>query len=241
MDAFDLAAFCAHPDDAELVAGGSLALEAARGRRVALVDLTRGEAGSRGTPETRAREAAEAARILGAAHRESLALPDARLAPLPEQKDRVVEAVRRLRPRVVLLQHWEQRHPDHAAASRIVYDACFLAGLRSYEPGLGPAFRPEKLVYAVTMTEASDLVPTFVVDVTAVWETKMRAIAAFASQFTPAPGETGPLPLDRFQEAVELSARRHGQRIGVRYGEGFVTREPLRVSDLVALGGSSLG
>jgi bacillithiol biosynthesis deacetylase BshB1 len=241
MDAFDLAAFCAHPDDAELVAGGSLALEAARGRRVALVDLTRGEAGSRGTPETRAREAAEAARILGAAHRESLALPDARLAPLPEQKDRVVEAVRRLRPRVVLLQHWEQRHPDHAAASRIVYDACFLAGLRSYEPGLGPAFRPEKLVYAATMTEASDIVPTFVVDVTAVWETKMRAIAAFASQFTPAPGETGPLPLDRFQEAVELSARRHGQRIGVRYGEGFVTREPLRVSDLVALGGSSLG
>jgi bacillithiol biosynthesis deacetylase BshB1 len=241
MDAFDVAAFCAHPDDAELVAGGTLALEAARGRRVALVDLTRGEAGSRGTPETRAREAAEAARILGAAHRESLALPDARLAPLPEQKDRVVEAVRRLRPRVVLLQHWEQRHPDHAAASRIVYDACFLAGLRSYEPGLGPAFRPEKLVYAATMTEASDIVPTFVVDVTAVWETKMRAIAAFASQFTPAPGETGPLPLDRFQEAVELSARRHGQRIGVRYGEGFVTREPLRVADLVALGGSSLG
>lgn len=240
MDAFDVAAFCAHPDDAELVAGGALALEAARGRRVALVDLTRGEAGSRGTPETRAREAAEAARILGAAHRESLALPDARLAPLPEQKDRVVEAIRRLRPRVVLLQHWEQRHPDHAAASRIVYDSCFLAGLRSYEPGLGPPFRPEKLVYAVTMTEANDLVPTFVVDVTAVWETKMRAIAAFASQFTPAPGETGPLPLDRFQEAVELSARRHGQRIGVRYGEGFVTREPLRVADLVALGGSSL-
>ncbi len=99
----------------------------------------------------------------------------------------MVEAIRRLRPRVVLLQHWEQRHPDHAAASRIVYDACFLAGLRNYRPDLGPAFRPAKLVYAVTMTEANDLAPTFVVDVTPFWETKLRAISAFVSQFTPGP------------------------------------------------------
>jgi bacillithiol biosynthesis deacetylase BshB1 len=240
MEAFDLAAVCAHPDDAELVMGGTIARETARGRRVCLLDLTRGECGSRGTPETRAAEALEAARILGAAHRESLGLPDARLADLPEQRDVLVEALRRLRPRVVLLQHWEQRHPDHAAASRIVYGASFLAGLRNYRPDLGPAFRPAKLVYAVTMTEANDLVPGFVVDVTGVWETKLRAIAAFASQFTPAPGETGPLPLDRFREAVELSGRRHGQRIGVRYGEGFVTREPLAVDDVGALGGASL-
>jgi bacillithiol biosynthesis deacetylase BshB1 len=241
MDPFDIAAVCAHPDDAELVMGGTIAREAARGRRVALVDLTRGECGSRGTPETRAAEAAEAARILGATHRECLGLPDARLQLAPEQKDPMVEAIRRLRPRVVLLQHWRQRHPDHTAASRIVYDACFLAGLRNYRPDLGPAFRPAKLAYAVTMTEANDLVPTFVVDVTPVWETKLRAIAAFASQFVPAPGETGPLPLDRFQEGVELSGRRHGQRIGVRYGEGFVTREPIAVDDLLALGGSSIG
>src|SRR5512144_1217465 len=185
MDAFDIAAVCAHPDDAELVMGGTIAREAARGRRVAIVDLTRGESGSRGTPETRAKEADEAARILGAAHRESLGLPDARLAAVPEHKDPVVEAIRRLRPRVVLLQHWQQRHPDHAAASRIVYDACFLAGLRNYRPDLGPAFRPSKLAYSVTMTEASDVRPTFVVDVTGVWETKLRAIAAFGSQFVP--------------------------------------------------------
>jgi N-acetylglucosamine malate deacetylase 1 len=240
VDAFHVAAVCAHPDDAELVMGGTIALEAARGRRVAMVDLTRGESGSRGTPETRAAEATEAARILGAAHRESLGLPDAKLQLVPEHKDRVVEAVRRLRPRVVLLQHWEQRHPDHAAASRLVYDACFLAGLRNYRPDLGPAFRPTKLVYAVTMTETNDLKPTFVVDVTGFWETKLRAIAAFGSQFAPAPGETGPLPLDRFKDAVELFGRRHGHRIGVRYGEGFVTREPLAVDDLMALGGASL-
>ncbi|HXK08318.1 MAG TPA: bacillithiol biosynthesis deacetylase BshB1 [Vicinamibacteria bacterium] len=240
MEGFDIAAVCAHPDDAELVMGGTIAREASRGRRVAMIDLTRGESGSRGTPETRAAEAAEAARILGAAHRESLGLPDARLEPSPEHKDPTVEAIRRLRPRVVLLQHWEQRHPDHAAASRIVRDACFLAGLRNYRPDLGPAFRPAKLVYAVTMTEANDLVPSFVVDITAFWDTKRRAITAFASQFTPAPGETGSLPLDRFQDAVELAGRRNGQRIGVRYGEGFVTREPLAVDDLLALGGPSI-
>ncbi len=239
MTTFDVAGFCAHPDDAELVMGGTLALAAALGRRIALVDLTRGEAGSRGTPEIRAAEAAEAARVLGVEQRESLGLPDARLQVDPESKDRVVEAVRRLRPRIVILQHWEQRHPDHAAASRIVYDACFLAGLRNHRPDLGAAFRPHKLVYSVTMTEAADVAPSFVVDVTRVWETKMRAVAAFASQFTPTPGDTGPLPLDRFRASIELSARRHGQRIGVDYGEGFVTREPLAVDDVAALGGPS--
>ena len=238
-EAFDLAAICAHPDDAELVMGGTLAREASRGRRVALVDLTRGEAGSRGTPEGRAAEAAEAARILGASHRESLGLPDARLAPTPETRDAVVEAIRRLRPRVVLLQHWEQRHPDHAAASRVVYDASFVAGLSAYRPDLGRAYRPLKLVYALPTTEGADVVPSFVVDITETFETKMRAVAAFASQFVPSPGESGPLPLDRFRENVELAARRNGQRIRVRFGEAFVTREPVAVGDLLALGGSS--
>jgi bacillithiol biosynthesis deacetylase BshB1 len=240
MDAFDIAAVCAHPDDAELVMGGTLARATAAGRRVVMVDLTRGESGTRGTPETRAAEAAEAARVLGAAQRESLSLPDGGLAAVPDQKDVVVEALRRLRPRVVLLQHWLQRHPDHAAASRIVYDASFLAGLRNYRPDLGSPFRPLKLVYAATMTEANDIRPSFVVDVTPVWETKLKAIAAFASQFAPGPGETGAQPLDRFREAVELAGRRHGQSIGVRYGEGFVTKEPLAVDDVAGLAGSSL-
>jgi bacillithiol biosynthesis deacetylase BshB1 len=240
VEAFDIAAVCAHPDDAELVMGGTLARAAALGRRVAIVDLTRGESGSRGTPETRAAEAAAAARILGVAHRESLTLPDAGLQVVPEHKDEVVEAVRRLRPRVVLLQHWLQRHPDHATASRIVYDAAFLAGLRNYRPDLGKPFRPAKLVYAATMTEANDIRPSFVVDVTAVWQTKLDAIAAFASQFTPGAGESGPQPLDRFREAVELAGRRHGQAIGVRYGEGFVTKEPLTIDDVAGLAGASL-
>ncbi len=241
MTDFDVAGICAHPDDAELIMGGTLAREASQGRRVALVDLTRGESGSRGTPETRAAEAAEAARILGVAHRESLGLPDARLSPTPEQKDVVVAALRRLRPRVVILQHWEQRHPDHAAASRIVYDASFLAGLRNYRPDLGAAFRPFKVVYAVSMTEAIEIHPTFVVDVTPFWETKMKAVSAFTSQFTaPAGSEPVSLPFEKFRENAEVTARRQGQRIGVRYGEGFVTREPMQVDDVAGLGVRSI-
>lgn len=220
--------------------GGTLARVARAGRRVAIVDLTQGERGSRGTPETREREAREAARILGVAHRESLGLPDAGLELVPQHKDAVVVALRRLRPRLVLLQHWEQRHPDHRTASQIVYDASFLAGLRSYRPDLGAAFRPSKLAYSVTMTEATEARPSFVVDVSEVWDTKLAAIAAFASQFTPAPGESVALPFDRFRDAVELAGRRHGQMIGVRYGEGFVTKEPLAVDDVAALAGASL-
>lgn len=237
---FDLAAFCAHPDDAELVMGGTLAREAARGRRVAIVDLTRGESGSRGTPETRAAEAAQAARLLGAAHRESLGLPDSRLSAVPEQRDLVVAALRRLRPHLVVTQHWEQRHPDHAATSRLLADAAFVAGLRNYRPELGLAFRPRKLVFALPTTEGGEIVPSFVVDVTATWPRKLEAIAAFRSQFTAGPGETATLPLDRFRENVELAGRRSGARIGVTYGESFVTREPLVVDDLLALAGASV-
>jgi len=232
---FDVAGICAHPDDAELVMGGTLALEASRGRRVALLDLTRGESGSRGTPEIRATEAAEAARILGVAHRESADLPDSRLECTTVQKDVVVEALRRLQPRVVILQHWEQRHPDHSTASRMVYEASFLAGLRNYRPDLGPAFRPDKLIYALSVTETVEVFPSFVVDITPAWETKARAVAAFASQFAVPPGETRPSALDLFQRNMELASRRQGQRIGVAYGEGFVTREPLAVTDLAGL------
>jgi bacillithiol biosynthesis deacetylase BshB1 len=239
MKSFDILAVAAHPDDVELVMGGTVAREAAQGRRVAILDLTRGESGSRGTPETRVNEAQAAAKVLGAAHRESLALPDARLEVVPAQRDAVLEVVRRLRPRVILTQHWDQRHPDHAAASRLVYDACFFAGLRNYEPERGAAWRPRKIAYAVTMTEARDIAPSFVVDITPHWETKLRAIGAYESQWTAPPGETGTLPLDLYRERVELAGRRHGQRIGVTYGEGFVTREPLVVGDLLALDGSS--
>jgi len=232
---YDIAGICAHPDDAELVMGGTVFLESRRGRRIVFLDLTRGESGSRGSPEQREAEATAAARVLGVARRESLGLPDGALAPTTEQKDTLVAALRRLRPRVVITQHWEQRHPDHAAASRIVYEASFLAGLKNYRPDLGPAFRPFKIVYAPGVTEPVEVQPTFVVDITAAWDAKMQAIRAFASQFTPGPGETVSLPFDRFQHAVEVAARRQGQRIGADFGEAFVTRETMQVDDLVSL------
>ncbi len=232
---FDIAVMCAHPDDAELFMGGTIVTQTRLGRKVALVDLTRGEAGSRGNPEVRAAEASEAARVLGVAHRETLGLPDARLEVTTAHKDPVVEAIRRLRPRVVLLQYWHQRHPDHATAGRIVYEAAFSAGLRHYRPELGTAFRPLKLAYSLAPSEAADVRPSFVVDITDVWDIKMRAVRAFASQFQPEEGETVALALDRFQASLELSARRHGHRIGVQYGEGFLTREPARIQDLLSL------
>jgi bacillithiol biosynthesis deacetylase BshB1 len=237
---FDIAGICAHPDDAELIMGGTLAREAARGRRIALVDLTRGESGSRGTPELRASEAAEAARVLGVAHRESLGLPDGALENTTAQKDRIVEALRRLRPSLVILPHWEQRHPDHRAASHLVYDAAFLAGLKNYQPSLGSAFRPRKLLYALAVTDNADVTPSVVVDVTSVWAVKLAAIAAFGSQFQPPTDDKAKLlPLDRFQAAVQVHAQRQGQRIGVAYGEGFVSKEPLSVDDVLTLTVSS--
>jgi len=122
--------------------------------------------------------------------------------------------------------------PDH--------EACFFAGLRNYAGELGRPWRPRKVAYALTMTEVTEVKPAFVVDITAFWETKLRAIAVYESQWTPPPGETQKLPLDLFRERVELAGRRHGERIGVTYGEGFVTREPLVVDDLLTLGGESL-
>jgi N-acetylglucosamine malate deacetylase 1 len=215
--------------------GGTLAREAARGRRTALVDLTRGECGSRGTPEIRAAEAVAAARILGVAHRESLGLPDAGLTNTTEQKDPIVAAFRRLRPRVVILPHWEQRHPDHRTASHLVYDAAFLAGLKNYRPDLGPAFRPHKLLYALAVADLHDVTPTVVVDVTSFWPKKLEAIMAFASQFVTPAGTEAPLALDRFRDAVELHGRRQGQRIGVAYGEGFVIKESIPLDDPLSL------
>jgi len=222
---FDVVAICAHPDDAEALAGGTLRLEVERGRRVAIVDLTAGERGSRGTPARRAEEAAEAARVLGVAHRECLHLPDAALASDTPQVDRVVVALRRLRPAVVVTHHPDGRHPDHDAASRLVGRACFLAGLVHYLPGEGTPHRPLRVVRALPALVHDATAPTFVVDVSRQWDTKMRALRAHASQFLPLPG-TSPSVLDDALANVELSARWHGRSIGAAYGEAFVTRAP---------------
>jgi bacillithiol biosynthesis deacetylase BshB1 len=231
----DLLAIAPHPDDVELTCGGTLLNMAERGYKCGILDLTRGEMGTRGTPETRAREAAAAARILRVAHRENLGLPDARLAVCEEYKVAIARRIRALRPHTVVLPYWEGRHPDHYTAATLGYEACFLAGLKNYDLD-GEAHRPFKILYATIYYPPAR--PSFVVDITRQFERRKRAILAYDSQFRPKRREPTPrvhIPLDALEQKVNLMARYFGEMIGVRYGEPFLVREMMQVEDVVRL------
>jgi N-acetylglucosamine malate deacetylase 1 len=228
----DFLAIGAHPDDVEISCGGTIATAAAEGLRAGILDLTRGESATNGTPEIRAAEAAEAARLLGAAGRWNAGLPDGALhAHDPEQVRRAVLWLRALRPDVVVVHYPRDRHPDHVAAAELIDRASYLAGLRRFEAG-GPApFRPRvRYHYASRVGFA----PSFVVDVTARWEAKRAAILAHQSQVSRGAAGAHPTPLNRegFIEFVESRARHYGMMIGVRYGEPFHATEPIGVSAL---------
>jgi len=234
MNGVDLVAFGAHPDDVELWCGGTLIKLSSAGKRVVVIDLTRGELGTRGSAEARAKEAKEAAKILGIEARENLGLPDGGVAATPEAKRKLVEAIRRLRPANILIPYWHDRHPDHVSGSKLVYDAAFLAGLPRYETG-SPAFRPERIFYYMGWTEFD---PTFIVDITVEFDRKMSAIHAFRTQFCPeASGdpETG-LTIPEMDRLLRSRMAHHGSLIGVRYGEGFLIHGHLRVDDPLKLG-----
>jgi bacillithiol biosynthesis deacetylase BshB1 len=229
----------AHPDDVELGCGGTLALLAAQGRRVGIVHLTRGELGTRGTPEQRADEARRAGAALGAASVELLDCGDGMLRHGVAEEDALIAVLRRRRPEIVLAPPPHDRHPDHGRAHRLVVDAAFYAGLRRRAPDTGPAHRPAALFcYA-----AHDLaVPTFVVDVTAVWERKLAALAAYRTQLHQpgAPLLADPQPMTKisspqFALSVEARARACGIVIGVDLGEAFWSPAPLAVADLWSL------
>jgi bacillithiol biosynthesis deacetylase BshB1 len=230
----DLLAIAAHPDDVELTCGGTLLRMSEEGYRVGILDLTRGEMGTRGTPETRRREAAIAARILRVHHRQNLGLPDARLTVCEEYKMAVAERIRALRPRTVILPYWEGRHPDHYTASRLAYEGCFLAGLKNF-PISGEPFRPFKLLYSTMYASVS---PTFVVDISRQYERRKRAILAYSSQFRPKSRKSRPrvhMPLDNLEQEMNLIVRFYGQMIGVKYGEPFLVKEMMQVDDVVAM------
>jgi bacillithiol biosynthesis deacetylase BshB1 len=235
----DVLAVMAHPDDAELLCGGSLAKCAAAGQRVGIVDLTAGEMGSQGTAELRAREADAAARILGVSVRRCAGLPDSRLENDEPARRSIVALLRELRPRVVVT-HWKVgRHRDHRIASELVRDACFLAALRRLDAP-GQPFRPLKLVYATAFREDADP-PSFVVDITAHMEAKLRAVQAYASQFegkTQA-GEVFPGGDRALVEQIRAQCAAYGSRIRVPYGEPFRVDEAMEVDTLGALGVSS--
>lgn len=228
----DVLAIFAHPDDAELLCGGTLARSVEAGERVGILDLTRGETGTRGSAELRAREAARAAEELGVEVRANAELPDAGLRNSLEQRHVVAEWLRRLRPRVVVTHWLEGRHPDHREAAGLVVDASFLAGLARADLE-GEAHRPLKVVHALSFREDPPR-PSFIVDVSDQMDRKMRALACFESQFAgmTAGGEAypgGDRPLD---EQIRAHLAHHGSRIRVRYGEPFWVREALRVDRL---------
>jgi N-acetylglucosamine malate deacetylase 1 len=232
----DVLAVFAHPDDAELLCGGALARSVDRGERVGILDLTRGELGSRGTPEVRAAEAAEAARVLGVELRRNAGFPDGSLADDHGTRRRLAAFLRELRPRVVVT-HWGQgRHPDHRAASALVTSAAFLAGLRNLEAE-GIPFRPEKVVYATAFREDAPP-PTFVVDVTTTLDRKLEAIASYRSQFdgVAGMGEVFPAGDRPLLDQVRAHLAVAGSRIRVAAGEPFVTHETMVLSTLGAAG-----
>ncbi|HEV7921228.1 MAG TPA: bacillithiol biosynthesis deacetylase BshB1 [Thermoanaerobaculia bacterium] len=232
MNEIDLLFFGAHPDDIELSAGGTIVKAVADGLRVGMIDLTRGEMGTRGTPATRKREAQNSARILGADFREQLDFGDGALRTSREEELILIEVIRRCRPRIVFASYPDDRHPDHTRTGRIVTEAAFYAGLKSLETGL-PAHRPQTTIYYL---QNYMVTPSFVVDTTAAWKKKSRAIAAFKSQFhDPKSKEPQTFISDpKFLEMIDARGKHFGALIGVAYGEAFVTRQPPRIDDVIA-------
>jgi bacillithiol biosynthesis deacetylase BshB1 len=231
----DLAVFDAHPDDAELCSGGLLLVSARQGRRTAVVDLTRGELGSLGTPEIRAAEAGEAAKILGLSERINLGLADGHVRDSDENRKLVVRAIRELRPQVVVAPPLDDHHPDHMGAAELLRQSFYLCGIRKYLPE-APPWKPKALLHRFSSRPAE---PDLIVDVSAVMEQRMRAVRCYQSQFSERQSEEFALRIasERFLESIEATLKYYGSLIGVAYGEPYTTELPLPVNDVVGLFG----
>ncbi len=230
-ETLDVLAVAAHPDDIELTCAGTIIKMAKRGYTTGILDLTRGELGTRGTPEERMEEAARAGRIMGLTTRENADLPDGRLTPDQDTKMVLIKALRRYRPKLWLIPCTEDRHPDHAATGRAAQDAAFLAGLRKIDTGQEP-FRPTWTLYYFCRWEET---PSFVVDVSDEFDTRIEAIKAYRSQFDEdADGPRTFISRPQFLESIIARAKYYGSKIECAYGEPFHSREMLRVDDPVA-------
>ncbi len=228
MEPLDVLAFSPHPDDAEIGCGGALALAARRGQRVGLVDLTDGERATRGSPERRAAEKEEATRTLGLSERIALGLPDGGLGQSREAIALVVDVLRDSSPRTVLVPNDVDRHPDHEEAARLVRRGCFEAGLGSV--GNGALHRP---AHQFSYMAHSPFDPSFVLDISEVWEQKQAAVTCYRSQFSPDGGETATaLSGAGFLEVLEVRARWFGALIGARHGEPYLCRGPVPLDEL---------
>jgi N-acetylglucosamine malate deacetylase 1 len=248
-------AIAAHRDDVEQTCGGTLLKAVQGGQRTGILDLTQGEMGTRGTAENRAREADDAAKILGVSWRRALDIPDGRVENTWENRLKVANVLRETRPRVVILPYWKGRHPDHYAASALGYEACFLAGLAKLDPAKAlstqhsassqsgdrqatgaaslPPHRPFKIIYA---TLYYDVRPTFVVDISDQFEGKFASIMAYKSQFSDQEAGKDLFPAhEEIRERVESMARFYGMLGGVTHAEPFLQKEVGLVDDLLAI------
>lgn len=233
----EVLAIAAHRDDVEQTCGGTLLRLKSLGLSTGILDLTRGEAGTRGSEKERAREAADAALILGAGWRDALDIPDGQVENSWANRLKIVAVLRRLRPRVVILPYWAGRHPDHYNAATLGYEACFLSGLAKVETG-APPHRPFKVLYASLY---ADVRPSFVVDITDFIEVRHRALMAYRSQYADQAAGSGLfVPEQEIRERTFAEARHYGTLAGVRYAEPFVQKEIGLVDDLTMIPVQSL-
>lgn len=230
----DILAFGAHPDDVELAASGTIAQHIANGKNCGIIDLTRGELGTRGSVALRAEEAALAANILGVSVRENLGMPDGFITNEKANLLAVIEMIRKYQPDMVLCNAITDRHTDHGKAATLVAEACFLAGLAKIETGSYPAWRPKSVYHFI---QDYYIKPDVIVDITATFDVKMKSIKAFASQFHSETSIEPQTPISRpdFLPFIEARAREMGRLIGCTYGEGFTTKRPVGVSMLTDL------
>jgi len=234
MKKVDVLAIAAHPDDIELICGGTLVRAHMLGRSTGILDLAAGELGTLGTPELRAKEAAKAAKVMGVSIRENLAFPDGGIENTPETRAKVAVVIRRLRPKIVITHSQHGRHPDHPIVAQLVRDACFVAGLKKVEPKVAP-HRPLKVLHALSFREDNQK-PTFVVDISESFEKKVEAIRCYQSQFGDAiqAGEVYPNG-EPLYELIRHHAAHYGSLIRCLYGEPFYTTETMRVEDVASL------
>ncbi len=239
MIKLDILVLPVHPDDAELGCSGTILKEVALGKKVGIVDLTRGELGTRGTPEIRAKEAEASSTILGLAVRGNLAIPDGFFENSKEYQLKVITAIRKYQPEIIITNAYHDRHPDHGRASKLVEDAVFLSGLRKIETldagNSQDAWRPKLLLHFI---QDNYIHPDIVIDVTAYWGKKVDSINAFSSQFFNPEWEGEPqtyISSPEFIAVIEARAREFGKSIGVKYAEGFTSRKILGVDSLFDL------
>lgn len=236
----DVLAIAAHPDDVELSVGGTLIKLTGLGYKTGILDLTRGEAGTRGTPEIRAVEAKNAANTLGVSVRENLDLGDSHIWVNEDSRVQVVRALRRLRPRIVFTQFWDDAHPDHAHTSQLVREAAHISGLAKYDSDFGlERWRPNAVAYFLF---PRTVVPSFIVDISQHFDRKWEAIRTHASQFhNPTSNEPNSrVSTSQFLREMEARDRYFGALIETEYAEAFFVREALHVTDPVALLSNSM-